>query len=414
MYTNDRERVVITGIGVIAPNGIGLDTFWKHVKHGNTGIKKYSWGAKDYGFKSRIYGNVESLVQPDLYQLNNSEYQSRYLDFVHNAAEMAICDSNIDLENINRERLGVVVASAVADAETMERYLIKAEKNNAIEDSYYSLDFGTAAASLSQKYGANACSVNLSTGCVAGIDALGMAMDEIRYGNTDVMIAGSCDVPLCPLSIGSFEALGALSTRDTTPSERASCPFSKERDGFVIAEGCGIFLLESYTHAKNRNANIYAEVAGYASINNAYHMTDLHEDGIDMAKCIELAMKDSACVKEEINYISAHGSSTRQNDINETAAIKLHFGEQAEKIPINSLKAMTGHSLSAANSLEIAALCKEIQEQYIYPTINYGEPDETCDLDYVVNEGRDYKINAALKLSSGFSGIHSVIVIKDV
>ncbi len=408
------ERVVITGIGVIAPNGIGIDEFWKQVKCGKTGLKPYNWGRKHFGFKSKVYGEVKKSMESDLYSDSYTDYHSRYLDFVHNASIMAINNSEIKLDDIDKDKFGVIIASAIADAETMEHYLIGDRVDNSMEDGFYAFDFGTAAASLSHKFGANALSLNLSTGCVAGIDALGMAMDAIRYGSCDVIIAGSCDVPLCPLSIGSFEALGALSKRNVIPANKASCPFSEERDGFVIAEGCGIFILESYTHAIKRKANIYAEILGYASVNNAYHMTDLHEDGEDMAKCIEFAVRDSNCSKNDINYISAHGSSTQQNDVNETTAIKKFFGERAYEIPINSLKAMTGHSLSAANSLEIAALCMEIKEKYLYPTINYEGSDPKCDLDYVTNRGRNYEVKTALKLSSGFSGIHSAIIIKGV
>lgn len=409
-----REKVVITGIGVIAPNGVGLENFWTQVKEGKSGLKSYRWGKEKFGFESKVYGKVNDSVEHGLYLESFGNYHSRYLDFVHSATKMAINDSDIKTDDIDKERFGVVVASAIADAETMEHYLIGGYQENSSENSFYSLDFGTAAASISNKYGASSVSLNLSTGCVAGVDALGMAMEAIRYGECDVIIAGSCDVPLCPLSIGSFEALGALSKRHVVPLEKASCPFSIERDGFVIAEGCGMFILESLTHAQNRNAKIYAEIIGYASVNNAYHMTDLHSDGDDMAKCIDLVVKDGHCSKEEINYISAHGSSTKQNDINETSAIKKYFGERAYKIPINSLKAMTGHALSAANSLEIAALCKEIQEHYLYPTINYESLDPKCDLDYVVKNGRDYEICTALKLSSGFSGIHSAILVRGV
>lgn len=408
---NSTERVVITGIGVISPNGIGIDKFWKAIKNGKSGLKTYSWGKTKFNFKNEVYGEVRSKLNIEPYYYTN--YQSRYLDFIHTTAAMAIKDSKINLNNIDNEKCGVIIGSAIADAKSMEYCLINKDIKKDFNSDFFSLDFGIGAASLSYKYNAQALSLNISTGCVAGVDAVGMAMEKIRYGDCEVVIAGSCDTPLCPLSIGSFEALGALSKCTITPKEKASCPFSKERDGFVIAEGCGIFILESLKHAKKRNAKIYAEIVGYASVNNAYHMTNLHSEGLDMAKCIELAIENSTCNDNDINHISAHGSSTKQNDINETAAIKHYFKERAYKIPINSLKSMTGHALSAANSLEIAALCKEIQEKYLYPTINYENMDPNCDLDYVTNVGRSYNIKAALKLSSGFSGIHSAIIIKE-
>lgn len=416
------KKVVITGLGVIAPNGIGIEKFWGNTIQGISGIKSYEWG-KRFGFKSASIGQVEGF-SPFLYNISERQIQGsgRYLQFALAAANMAVTDADLKINEIERTRFGVMVASAIADAATMEKNLL-IMTNNGTEDVnsdwasrqfYDNLDFGIAAASIARQYGAMGPVSNLSTGCTAGLDALGFAFEQIRSGKADVMIAGASEAPLCPLSIGAFEALGALSTRDCSDKTQASCPFSAERDGFVIAEGCGIFILEEYTHAIQRGAKIYAEVAGYASVNNAYHMTDLPPDGEALARCMHAALEDANCDIDAIDHIGAHGSSTAQNDANETGAIKQVFGERAYQIPVNSLKAMTGHALAAANAIELVALCLEIQHQMIYPTINYHQVDEQCDLDYVPNEARVASIRSAIKLSSGFSGIHSAVVLQAV
>lgn len=410
-----KKRVVITGLGVVSPNGIGTQDFWQSITQGASGIRPYSWG-KALGFESSCSGQVTNFTpKPE------DEGHSRYVQFALAAADMAMRDAGLSLTRDELSRTGVVISSAIADAETMETNLLTLTNGGTadvdksrVDDTYYdTFDFGMAASVVAKRHGAEGVVCNLSTGCTAGLDALGYALDQIRSGEADIMLAGASEAPLCPLSIGSFEALGALSHR-TVKAEEASCPFTTERDGFIIAEGCGMFLLESYESAVKRGAYIYAELAGYSSVNNAWHMTDLAADGADLARCMEQALNDADCPFEEVNHVSAHGSSTAQNDINETNAIKSVFGPCAKEIPVNSLKSMTGHSLSAANAVESVALCLEMKHGYLHPTINYRHPDPECDLDYVPNTGRDSQINVALKLSSGFSGIHSVIVLKMV
>jgi 3-oxoacyl-(acyl-carrier-protein) synthase len=418
----DARRVVITGLGVIAPNGTGVEKFWNNTIRGVSGIKPYDWG-KRFGFKSGSMGQVCDF-SPIEHGVTERETNGsgRYLQFALAAANMAVADAKLDTAAEDRSRIGVMVASAIADAASMEANLLLMTDNGLgeIDQSwvgshfYDNLDFGIAAAAIARKLGAGGPVSNLSTGCTAGLDALGFAFEQIRSGKADVMLAGASEAPLCPLSVGSFEALGALSSRHCEDKRVASCPFSAERDGFVIAEGCGIFVLEEYEHAKARGAHIYAELAGYASINNAYHMTDLPPEGEALARCITLALEDAKIGPGDIDHISAHGSSTPQNDANETGAIKRVFGAHAKDIPINSLKSMTGHALAAANAVEMVALCMEIKHQKVYPTINYQTPDEQCDLDYVPNHARDSSVRAAIKLSSGFSGIHSALVLQAV
>jgi len=415
------NRVVITGLGVVAPNGVGIEEFWRNAIAGVSGIEAYDWGREVFGFKSRVMGRVKNF-DPASHGITERQRagHGRYLQFALAAARMAVKDAALPVESLERSRFGVSIASAIADAAAMETNLLLLTDNGRSpvdaawvgEGSFDAFDFGLAASALARQYGAEGSVSNLSTGCTAGLDALGFAMERIRNGEADVMLAGASEAPLCPLSIGSFEALGALSTRAVDEAHRASTPFSGERDGFVIAEGCGILVLESLEHAQRRGATIYAELAGYASVNNAYHMTDLPPEGEALARCIELALADAGVGTDEVDHISAHGSSTPQNDANETGAIKAVFGERAPQIAINSLKSMTGHALAAANAVESVALSLEIKHQQVHPTINYRVADPQCDLDYVPNHARASRIRHALKLSSGFSGIHSVIVMR--
>lgn len=422
------NRVVITGLGVIAPNGIGIEEFWRNVGAGISGIEAYEWG-RAFGFRSAAVGRVKDFDAME-HGVDGSAQRcqrpgpgcGRQPQFALAAARMAVEDAGLDTGSLDRTRFGVSIASAIADAAAMEANLLLLTDNGlsevdparVAEGSFDAFDFGLAAARVAREFGAEGSVSNLSTGCTAGLDALGFALERIRNGEADVMLAGASEAPLCPLSIGSFEALGALSTRDVDAAARASCPFSAERDGFVIAEGCGILVLESHRHAVQRGARIYAELAGYASVNNAYHMTDLPPEGEALARCIHLALADAGSTVDDIHHISAHGSSTPQNDANETGAIKAVFGAHAPALAINSLKSMTGHALAAANAIESVALSLEIKHQKLHPTINYRVADPQCDLDYVPNRGRAARIGSAVKLSSGFSGIHSVIVMRAV
>jgi len=410
------HRVVVTGLGVIAPNGIGKDEFWNNACVGISGIKPNPRNA-DFGFKLRVVGAVEGFDSPF------SGPGGRHQAFAIEAARMAVQDSEITLTTVDLYRFGVCIASAIAGAAQMEDNLLTLAAWEAMDasgdpcpdllvDAFESFDFGQAATSVARIFGASGMVVNLSTGCTAGLDALGFAYNQIRSGDMDFMLAGATEAPLCPLSIGAFEALGALSTRETIDPCLASTPFSAERDGFVISEGCGILLLESYDHALARGATIYAEVTGYASVNNAYHMTDLPPSGEALAHCIKLALTNAGIERGEIDHLSAHGSSTPQNDVNETGAIKSVFGPLAKKIPVNSLKSMTGHALAAANAIECVALSLELFHQRLHPTVNYHRTDPACDLDYVPNIGKFSHIRSALKLTSGFSGIHSVLVMR--
>lgn len=414
------RRVLVTGLGVLAPNGIGVEAFWRNTVAGVSGIAPYGWGGR-HGLASKVSGAVRDF-DPAAHGVPSRvrERSGRQVQFALAASTMAVADAGLDPAAIDSDRFGVSIATAIADAASMERNLLVlnddgiGEVDPAWAEPRFAaaLDFGRAAAETARRFGARGAVTTLSTGCTAGLDALGFALDEIRAGRAEVMLAGASEAPLCPLAIGSFEALGALSTRACADPAQASAPFTVDRDGFVIAEGCGMLLLESEAHAVARGASAYAELAGYASVNNAWHMTDLAPDGLALARCIGLALDDADCPAEGIDHIAAHGSSTPQNDVNETAAIRRVFGERAAAIPINALKSMTGHALAAANAIEAVALCKAVRHGVVHPTIHHHRPAPECDLDYVPNVARTARIGAALKLASGFSGIHSVIVLR--
>jgi 3-oxoacyl-(acyl-carrier-protein) synthase len=271
--------------------------------------------------------------------------------------------------------------------------------------------FNTPSTEISACFGLKGVSNTLSTGCTAGTDAFGFAYECIQDGDADIIITGASEAPITPITFASFDVINALSTRNDDP-ERASRPFDKERDGFIVSEACGILIIEELHHALARGAHIYCEVSGFGTSCNAFHMTDLPPDGKALLNSIKLAMEGDGLSLGDIDYINAHGSSTPQNDVFETNAYKTFFGERAYSIPMSSIKSMMGHPLAAANSVELVACAQIFERNILPPTINYEVPDPACDLDYIPNVSREAKVNAILKTSSGFSGIHSSTVLK--
>jgi 3-oxoacyl-(acyl-carrier-protein) synthase len=272
--------------------------------------------------------------------------------------------------------------------------------------------FNTPSIEISSRYGLKGICNTLSTGCTAGTDSLGFALEAIQDGEADIMVAGASEAPVTPVTLGAFDVINVLSSHHNDHPEAASRPFDNKRDGFVISEGAGILILEELRHALKRNAHIYAEVLGFGTSCNAFHMTDLPADGTAMADCINLALKDANLKAQEIDYINAHGSSTRMNDIFETSSYKMVFGDYAYKLPVSSLKSMIGHPLAAANAVELTICSMIFAKNILPPTINQEEKDPLCDLDYIPNQARAKKVNTILKTSSGFSGIHSALIIK--
>ena len=414
-----KRRVVITGIGVISPNGIGKENCWKAMVSGKSGVKRVD-GFDVSIFNTKIAAEVRDF-DPFALGLTHEEAvrMDRYVQFGVVAGDMAIKDSGIDFSRQDSERCGVCLANAICGTKYMEEEfaLVTDDGRHPIDpsrvrkDLYDAAMFNTPSIEISARYRLKGVCNTISTGCTAGTDSLGFGFETIQDGEQDVMVCGAAEAPITPITFGAFDVVNVLSARNDEP-EKASRPFDNKRDGFVLSEGAGIFILEELNHALKRNAVIYAELTGFGTSCNAFHMTDLPADGTAMANCIRLAFEDAGLKPAEIDYINAHGSSTRMNDIFETEAYKTVFGDYARKVPISSLKSMIGHPLAAANAVELT-VCMMIYEKGILPpTINQEEKDPLCDLDYIPNQARQAKVNTILKTSSGFSGVHSSLIMR--
>ncbi len=416
---NMKRRVAITGIGVISPNGIGKDNVYQAMTNGKSAVRLVD-NFDVSAFNTRIAAEARDF---DPFKLGLTHQEAvrmdRYVQFAVVAAQMALKDSGLDFSKENPERIGVCLANAICGTKYMEEEFVLVTDNgkNPIDplkvrpDLYDAAMFNTPSIEISSKYGFKGICNTLSTGCTAGTDSLGFALEAIQDGEQEIIVAGAAEAPITPITFGAFDVVNVLSARNDRP-EAASRPFDNKRDGFVLSEGAGILILEELNHALKRNARIYCEVTGFGTSCNAFHMTDLPADGTAMANCINLAIKDAQLEPQSIDYINAHGSSTRMNDIFETSAYKMVFGDYAYKIPMSSLKSMIGHPLAAANAIELAVCCMIFQNNIIPPTINQEEKDPLCDLDYIPNQARAKKVNTILKTSSGFSGIHSALVMR--
>ncbi|UCB57463.1 MAG: beta-ketoacyl-[acyl-carrier-protein] synthase family protein [Candidatus Omnitrophota bacterium] len=412
-----KKRVVVTGLGIIAPSGIGLDKFWHNISRGNSAVKRVD-NFDVSQFNSRIAAQVEDFI-PHNFGLSEAERMDRYVQFALVAAKMAVEDASLDFNQERRERLGVILANAICGTKYMEEEFLRVTDNGKLPidprlvrpDLYDASMFNTPSSEISNLYKLNGACLTVSTGCTAGTDSVGLSMEMIQDGKQDIIITGASEAPITPITFGAFDVVNVLSTINDEP-HKASRPFDARRNGFVISEGCGILILEELEHARKRGAKIYAEIIGYGTCNNAFHMTDLPADGEAMADCITLALEDAGVEPKKIGYINAHGSSTRQNDVFETSAYKKVFGDYAYKIPTSSLKSMFGHPLAAANAVELVACGLIFKNNFLPPTINQEVPDPNCDLDYIPNQGREGRPEYILKTSSGFSGIHSSMVLK--
>ncbi len=416
---NKKRRVVITGIGVVSPNGIGKENVYQAMINGKSGVRKVD--SFDVSiFNTKIAAEVRDF-DPFKLGLTHAEAvrMDRYVQFGVVAGDMAIKDSGIDFSKEDPGRVGVCLANAICGTKYMEEEfaLVTDDGKKPIDpskvrpDLYDAAMFNTPSIELSARYKLKGICNTLSTGCTAGTDSLGFGLETIQDGEQDIMLCGAAEAPITPITFGAFDVVNVLSVHNDEP-QKASRPFDLKRDGFVLSEGAGILMLEELEHALARNAHIYAEVLGFGTSCNAFHMTDLPADGGAMFSCIDLALKDAGIKPTEIDYINAHGSSTRMNDIFETAAYKMIFGDYAYKLPISSLKSMIGHPLAAANAVELT-VCMMIYERGILPpTINQEEKDPLCDLDYIPNKARQARVDTIIKTSSGFSGIHSSLIMR--
>jgi 3-oxoacyl-[acyl-carrier-protein] synthase II len=410
-----KRRVVITGIGVVSPIGSDVKTFWENAISGKSGIRRITKFNPE-GFPVQIAGEVKDFNPEKYFDKKEIRRTDPFIQFAIAASVQAVEDSGLLDSKFDPERVGVLIGSGIGGLTTIEtQYQILIEKGpRKISPYCVPMEIINMASGLvSIRFGFKGPNISVVTACATGTHAIGEAYRTILYGSADVMIAGGAESCITPLSVAGFASARALSTRNDEP-EKASRPFEKNRDGFVMGEGAGIVVLEEYEHAKKRGAKIYAEIVGYGTSGDAYHMTAPAPNGEGAKRAMLNALKDAGISPEEIDYINAHGTSTKLNDLYETIAIKEVFGEHAYKIGISSLKSMIGHLLGAAGGVESVASVLTIHTGIIPPTINYEEKDPECDLDYVPNVAREQKVNYVLKNSFGFGGTNACLVFKKV
>lgn len=407
------RRVVVTGMGAVTPLGSTVDTFWDGIRNGVCGIDLIQkFDTTD--FKVKVAGEVKGF-DPELY-MTKKEVKRNDLFAVYGmgAAVQAFDDSGLDMEKEDADRVGVFVGSGVGGLMTMQEQVTRMNEKgpSRVSPMFIPMTIGNmVAGNISIRYGAKGACEDIVSACATGTNAIGDAFRRIQYGELDVCFAGGAEGAICEIGIAGFTNLTALSQN---PDPKDACkPFDKNRDGFVMSDGAGVLILEELEHAKARNAKIYAEVVGYGSTADAYHVTAPSPDGSGAAKAMKLAMEEAGITPKQVSYINAHGTSTHANDSGETAAIKLAMGEDAYKIPVSSTKSMTGHLLGAAGAIEAIVCIKALEEGFVPPTINYHTPDEECDLDYVPNVGRAIENpDCALSNSLGFGGHNAVLCFK--
>ena len=410
----DKRRVVVTGLGAATPVGNSKDDLWKSLLAGKSGAGRITH-FDPAGFETQIACEVKNF-DPSKYITTAKEMRrmDRFVQFAVYSAKMAIEDAGLDISKEDPYRIGVLVGSGIGGLKVIQdQTLIWKEKGPSrlgpllIPMLIVNMAPGQISISCGIK-GPNSC---VATACATGNHSIGEAFRLIQHGYADMMVSGGAEAAIVETGVGGFCALTALSKRNSEP-EKASRPFDKGRDGFVMGEGSGIALLEELGHATKRGAKIYAEVAGYGMCGDAYHMTAPSPNGEGAAMCMKLALQDGGLKLEEVSYINAHGTSTELNDKIETLAIKKLFGKQAYNIPVSSTKSMTGHCLGAAGGIEFIASVMAVKEDMIPPTINYETPDPDCDLDYVPNKARSAKVNVAISNAFGFGGHNACVAVK--
>lgn len=410
---NEQRRVVVTGLGLVSPLGTGVEKNWHALMQGRSGIRKIERFPAD-GFASRIAGEVPDFKAEDYIEAKEIKKMDLFIQYAFGAAVMAVEDSGLKIEGEFAEAVGVIIGVGLCGLDTIEvthKALLDGGPRKISPFFIPKVISNLAAGHVAIRYGAKGVNWTPTSACASGSHAIGEAFHLIRRGLQDAVIAGGAESAITPLGVGGFASMKALSTRNDEP-QRASRPFDKERDGFVIGEGSGVLILEEREQALKRGAKIYAEVIGYGANGDAYHMTAPAPEGEGAARCMRLALKDAGIAPSEVDYINAHGTSTEYNDANETIAIKTVFGEQAAKLPVSSTKSMTGHLLGAAGAVEGAYSVLALQQGMLPPTINYENPDPACDLDYVPNQARKADIKVALSNSFGFGGTNASVIFR--
>lgn len=408
-----KNRVVITGMGVVSPIGNDVESFWNNMKQGACGIDFISSFDTSEGYDVKVAAEVKDFDATKYILKKELRRLDRFSQFAIYAAMDAVAQSGLDLETEDLTRIGVIVGSGIGGLATIEdqanRLMTKGPKR--VSPFFIPMSIGNMAAGNVAIYtGAKGICTTIVTACAAGTHSIGEAFRAIKLGINDVILAGGSEASVTPLGVAGFQALTALSL--SQDPKRASIPFDGERDGFVMGEGAGILVMESLEHAQKRGAHIIAEVVGYGATGDAYHITSPDPSGEGAARAMEEAINEAGINKEDVGYINAHGTSTPYNDKFETIAIKNVFGEMAKDIPISSTKSMTGHLLGAAGAVEAIAIAKALEDGFIPATIGYQVADPECDLDYVPNEGRKATIDYAMSNSLGFGGHNGTVLMK--
>ena len=407
-----KRRVVITGMGAVTPTGNNVDTFWNSCKEGKVGIDRITkFDTSD--FKVKLAAEVKDFRAADYMDPKAARRMEPFAQYAVAASGEAMEDAGINMEAEDPYRVGVIIGSGIGSLETVEatyNKVLEHKVNRVNPLTIPKMISNMAAGNVSIQFGLKGKCENVVTACATGTNCIGDAMRTIQYGEADIMLAGGTESCICPTGVAGFQQLTALSTE--TDRMRASIPFDKDRNGFVMGEGAGILVLEELSHAQKRGAHIYAELVGYGATADAYHITSPCEDGSGAAKAMEIAMREAGIEPAQIDYINAHGTSTHHNDLFETRAIRLAFGAQAENVQINSTKSMIGHLLGAAGGVEAIVCVKSIQDGFVHRTAGTKETDPECDLHYTIGGPVEKKITYAMSDSLGFGGHNAVLVFK--
>ncbi|MEV7001873.1 beta-ketoacyl-[acyl-carrier-protein] synthase family protein [Streptomyces sp. NPDC093982] len=412
------RRVAVTGIGVVAPGGIGVPAFWDLLSNGRTATRGITLFDPE-GLRSRIAAECDFDPLTHGLEPGIAERADRYIQFALVAAQEAVTDSGVDFAAEDPWRVAVSLGSAVGGTTRLEHdYVLVSEHGqrwdvdhrNAEPQLHRAFSPSTLAADVAERFGAQGPVQTVSTGCTSGLDAVGYAFHTVEEGRADICIAGASDSPISPITMACFDAIKATSPNNDDP-EHASRPFDAHRNGFVMGEGAAVLVLEELEHARARGAHIYCEIGGYATFGNAYHMTGLTSEGLEMARAIDDTLDHARVDPTEIDYVNAHGSGTRQNDRHETAAVKKSLGSHAYDTPMSSIKSMVGHSLGAIGAIEVVACVLALARQVVPPTANYETPDPECDLDYVPRTARPRRLDNVLSVGSGFGGFQSAVLL---
>ena len=407
-----KRRVVITGMGAVTPIGNTIEEFWDGIRSGKSGIAPIThFDASEY--KVKLAAEVKNFVAKERMDFKAAKRMESFSQYAVAAAKEAFEDAGLDMAEEDPYRIGTIIGSGIGGLECHEKNYKKLQERGPGRVNPLMIPLmisNMAAGNVSIQLGLKGKCTDVVTACASGANSIGDAMRAIQYGDLDVCVAGGTEASICPSGVAGFTALTALSCNPDPAS--ASRPFDKDRDGFVLGEGAGVVVLEELEHAKKRGAYVYAELAGYGSNGDAYHITAPRPGGEVALRCMQKALADARIDPKDVDYINAHGTSTHLNDLNESTAIKALLGQHAYEIPVNSTKSMTGHLLGAAGAIEAVVCVLTIEKNRIHPTINRKEIDPDCDLDYVTDGARDVKVNVAMSNSFGFGGHNAVIVMR--